>query len=100
MLWLFGPSGVGKTTVGREICTRLGGAGVSCALVDTDMIGPMGFCCDISRTFHTGPGKASAEQRRMYALAVEQIQRQLIVWGYNGVAVDGIFAVVYFVLDI
>ena len=44
---------------------------------DTDMIGPMGFCCDISRTFHTGPGKASAEQRKLYALAVEQIHHNL-----------------------
>ena len=44
---------------------------------DTDMIGPMGFCCDISRTFHTGPGKASPSQRQMYALAVEQIQHNL-----------------------
>jgi hypothetical protein len=39
VLWLFGPSGVGKTTVGREICTRLGDSGVRCALIDTDMIG-------------------------------------------------------------
>jgi hypothetical protein len=39
VLWLFGPSGVGKTTVGREICTRLGDSGLRCALVDTDMIG-------------------------------------------------------------
>ncbi len=44
---------------------------------DTDMIGPMGFCCDISRTFHTGPGKANADQRSMYALAVEQIRHNL-----------------------
>lgn len=39
VLWLFGPSGVGKTTVGREIAARLGKAGVKAALVDTDMIG-------------------------------------------------------------
>jgi predicted kinase len=39
VLWLFGPSGVGKTTVGREICARLGASGVRCALIDTDMIG-------------------------------------------------------------
>ena len=44
---------------------------------DTDMIGPMGFCCDISRTFHTGPGKASPTQRKLYALAVEQIRHNL-----------------------
>jgi hypothetical protein len=39
LLWLLGPSGVGKTTVGREICTRLGDSGLRCALIDTDMIG-------------------------------------------------------------
>ena len=39
VLWLFGPSGVGKTTVGREICARLGDSGLRCALIDTDMIG-------------------------------------------------------------
>ena len=44
---------------------------------DTDMIGPMGFCCDVSRTFHTGPGKANDEQRRMYGLAIEQVQHNL-----------------------
>ena len=44
---------------------------------DTDMIGPMGFCCDISRTFHTGPGQATGEQRRLYGLAIEQVQHNL-----------------------
>jgi Xaa-Pro aminopeptidase len=41
---------------------------------DTDMIGPFGYCADISRTFFCGPGKPSDEQRRLYGLAVEQIQ--------------------------
>ena len=41
---------------------------------DTDMIGPFGYCADISRTFFCGPGKPSGEQRRLYGLAVEQIQ--------------------------
>lgn len=39
VLWLMGPSGVGKTTVGRAITSRLGESGVNTALVDTDMIG-------------------------------------------------------------
>jgi len=42
--------------------------------VDTDLIGPFGYCSDISRSFHCGPGKPSAEQRRLYRLAWEQIQ--------------------------
>jgi Xaa-Pro aminopeptidase len=41
---------------------------------DTDMIGPFGYCADISRTFFCGPGRPSDEQRRLYGLAVEQIQ--------------------------
>ncbi len=40
---------------------------------DTDLIGPFGYCADISRTFHCGPGKASPEQRKIYGLAMEQI---------------------------
>jgi Xaa-Pro dipeptidase len=40
---------------------------------DTDLIGPFGYCADISRTYFCGPGKPSAEQRRIYALAMEQI---------------------------
>ena len=44
---------------------------------DTDMIGPMGYCADISRTFRCGPGRASPEQRRLYGLAMEQIHANL-----------------------
>jgi Xaa-Pro aminopeptidase len=40
---------------------------------DTDLIGPFGYCADISRSFFCGPGRASDEQRRLYGLAMEQI---------------------------
>ncbi|HLI14305.1 MAG TPA: Xaa-Pro peptidase family protein [Alphaproteobacteria bacterium] len=40
---------------------------------DTDLIGPFGYCADISRTYFCGPGRPSAEQRRLYGLALEQI---------------------------
>jgi len=40
---------------------------------DTDLIGPYGYCADISRTWLCGDGKPSDEQRRLYAFAVEQI---------------------------
>ena len=40
---------------------------------DTDLIGPFGYCADISRTFFCGPGKPSGEQRRLYGLALDQI---------------------------
>jgi Xaa-Pro aminopeptidase len=41
---------------------------------DTDLIGPFGYCADISRTYFCGPGRPSAEQRRLYAIAHEQVQ--------------------------
>ena len=40
---------------------------------DTDLIGPFGYCADISRSYFCGPGKPSEEQRRLYGLALEQI---------------------------
>jgi Xaa-Pro aminopeptidase len=41
---------------------------------DTDMIGPHGYCADLSRTFFCGPGRPTDEQRRLYRLAHEEIQ--------------------------
>jgi Xaa-Pro aminopeptidase len=40
---------------------------------DTDLIGPFGYCADISRSYFCGPGRPSAEQKRLYGLALEQI---------------------------
>ena len=40
---------------------------------DTDMIGPHGYCADVSRTFLCGPGAPSAAQRRLYGLAADQV---------------------------
>lgn len=40
---------------------------------DTDMIGPYGYCADVSRTFLCGEAQPSDEQRRLYQLAWEQI---------------------------
>jgi len=40
---------------------------------DTDMIGPYGYCADVSRSFLCGEVKPTDEQRRLYALAWEQI---------------------------
>ncbi|MEQ8641360.1 MAG: Xaa-Pro peptidase family protein [Alphaproteobacteria bacterium] len=40
---------------------------------DTDLIGPFGYCADVSRTFFCGPGKPSDEQKKLYGLAVDQI---------------------------
>ena len=44
---------------------------------DTDMIGPMGYCADISRTYRCGPGRATGKQRELYGLAMEQIHFNL-----------------------
>ena len=41
---------------------------------DTDLIGPYGYCADISRTYHCGPGRPTDEQRKLYRMAWEQIQ--------------------------
>ncbi len=41
---------------------------------DTDLIGPFGYCADLSRTFYCGDGKGSDEQRRLFAISREQIE--------------------------
>ena len=48
---------------------------------DTDMIGPFGYCADISRTYFCGPGRPSGEQRRLYRLAWEQIHANMDLLG-------------------
>ena len=40
---------------------------------DTDLIGPYGFCADLSRTWLCGDGKPSDDQRELFAIAAEQI---------------------------
>ncbi len=41
---------------------------------DTDLIGPYGYCSDISRTYLCGAGKPNEEQRWLYKKAREQIE--------------------------
>lgn len=41
---------------------------------DTDLIGPYGYCADISRTWLCGDGLPDDEQRRLYAFAHDQIE--------------------------
>ena len=40
---------------------------------DTDLIGPYGYCCDISRTWVCGDARPTNEQRYMYQVAKEHI---------------------------
>ena len=44
---------------------------------DTDLVGPFGYCVDISRTYRCGPGKPSDEQRRLYRTAYEELQHNI-----------------------
>lgn len=40
---------------------------------DTDLIGPYGMCCDMSRTWFVGDGEPSQEQRHIYKVAHEHM---------------------------
>ncbi|CAM5651403.1 Dimethlysulfonioproprionate lyase DddP [Mycolicibacterium aubagnense] len=42
---------------------------------DTDLIGPYGFCADLSRTWLCGDGRPGDEQRDLYRIAADQIAR-------------------------
>ena len=44
---------------------------------DTDMVGPFGYCADISRTYYCGPGKPTAAQRDLYKLAHEEVYHNI-----------------------
>ncbi len=44
---------------------------------DTDLIGPYGYCSDISRSWLAGDGKPSDEQRRLYAKSFEQMEHNI-----------------------
>ena len=48
---------------------------------DTDLIGPYGYCCDISRTWLAGTKRPTNEQRALYAMAEEQIAANMeMLW--------------------
>ena len=44
---------------------------------DTDMIGPLGYCADLSRTFYCGDSQPSVRQKELYRLAVDEIEHNL-----------------------
>lgn len=44
---------------------------------DTDLIGPYGYCCDMSRTWLAGDGQPSNEQRDLYRIAAEQVAHNI-----------------------
>jgi len=47
--------------------------------LDTDVVGCYGYYSDFSRTFHSGPGRPGARQRRLYRLAHEQVHHNMDV---------------------
>ena len=44
---------------------------------DTDMVGPMGYFADISRTLHCGPSKPTRAQKALYREAVAEVQHNM-----------------------
>lgn len=44
---------------------------------DTDLVGPYGMCCDISRTWLCGDDAPTNEQRSLYQMAVDQIEANI-----------------------
>ena len=54
---------------------------------DTDMIGPFGYCADISRTFFCGPGRPTRRQRQLYRHALDEIEHNLTLVR-DGVSMD------------
>ena len=60
--------------------------------LDSDLVGPHGYSADISRSWVVGDAKANDEQRRMYSLAHEQVQRNSELFragrGYREIGVD------------
>ena len=45
--------------------------------LDTDMVGPHGYSCDMSRTWLCRPGTPTAEQCTLYGLAHEQVHHNM-----------------------
>ncbi len=45
--------------------------------LDTDVVGCHGYYSDFSRTFHSGPGHPTSEQRTLYKLAYEQVHHNM-----------------------
>ena len=44
---------------------------------DTDLIGPYGYCADISRTWLCGDTEPNHDQRELFAIALEQIRHNI-----------------------
>ncbi|MGW4336389.1 M24 family metallopeptidase [Rhodococcus koreensis] len=47
--------------------------------LDTDVVGCHGYYSDFSRTFYSGPGKPTHEQKTLYQVAYEQLQHNISI---------------------
>ena len=54
---------------------------------DTDMVGPFGYCADVSRTFFCGPGRPTRRQKQLYRHALDEIEHNLTLVR-DGISVD------------
>ena len=61
---------------------------------DTDMVGPFGYCADLSRTFHCGPATPTARQKELYQFAVEEIDFNLALVKH-GMSFEEFYATCY-----
>lgn len=48
---------------------------------DTDLIGPYGMCCDMSRTWFCGEGQPSDEQKRIFEFSHEHVMTNMELLG-------------------
>ncbi|MDA0703913.1 MAG: Xaa-Pro peptidase family protein [Proteobacteria bacterium] len=69
-------SGARTNPWGQECSDKVIRAGELVAF-DTGMVGRYGYATDMSRTLFCEPGKPSAEQRRLYAIAYENLHTNL-----------------------
>jgi Xaa-Pro aminopeptidase len=60
----------------QECSDHVGQAGDMLSF-DTDMIGPYGYCADVSRSWTIGHTKMTNKQRELYSAAVDQISHNL-----------------------
>lgn len=64
----------------QECSSRIIEAGDLVAF-DTDLIGPYGFCADLSRTWLCGDGQPTDEQRDLFRIAADQIAHNTALLG-------------------
>lgn len=60
----------------QECSDRVAELGDICSF-DTDMIGPYGYCADLSRSWTIGHTRMTNEQKTLYATALEQINHNI-----------------------